>query len=203
MVNIIKLTNRDLNINKSNFHDDLLEDSLEDIDLTIDNNNKNHNKIKEDITDQITNIQEKSKVYNSDVSPGFISSNKLLAQVELNKNLINERNQEIEQINKNVLMINEIFKDLNNLVDSQACPIVNIEKNMEKSVEYCEKQLEILKQIEQNQKSSQLKQKFLLLGTLGLIANAPVTLLLGLKVGLLSSIGTIGLSAVTTYFIKK
>jgi hypothetical protein len=173
--------------NKSiNLSNELSEDLLEDIDLT---------------DDKHQDLCKKNEEQNNLLQ--LAQSTNLNLQVELNSHLIEERNKEIEQIHKKVVIINEIFKDLNLLVNEQAIPIANIEKNMIKSEEYCEKQLEILRKIEHNQKSSQLKQQFLLLSTIGLIINAPVAVLLGLKVGLISGLGTVGLSAVTTFFKKK
>ena len=40
--------------------------------------------------------------------------------VEFNENLIDERHEEIIKINNDVLVINEIMKDLNNIVQPQS-----------------------------------------------------------------------------------
>jgi t-SNARE complex subunit (syntaxin) len=122
-------------------------------------------------------------------------------KVEINEIIIRERNEEIEHIVKDVKEINEIFKDLSKLVNEQSEPILTIEKNINNSHIHTEKAVETLKIAETyNNKWFSKRNKFILLGVAGLSINAPITVVLGIKAGIISSLSTIGLSAITAIF---
>jgi len=125
-------------------------------------------------------------------------------KVEFNENLIQERKEEIEQIYKDIGDINEIFKDLNNLVNMQTKSINEIEENIDITVNKVEDGVENVKKAESYYKLWLNKRnKFLLLSIAGLSINIPVTLALGLKAGAISGLSTIGFGAITTLFSKK
>ena len=125
-------------------------------------------------------------------------------KIEFNEAIIQERNEEIEQIFKDVQDINEIFRDLNKLVLEQSEPIIVLEENIDSSVKSTEKGVDALKIAESYHKSWFSKRnKFILMGIAGLSINAPVTILFGLKAGVISGLSTIGLSVLSTIFTKN
>jgi syntaxin 7 len=134
----------------------------------------------------------------------FIKQQILKNQVEFNEGLIQERKEEIEQIYKDVFEINGIFKDLNNLVLEQGEPIVHIETNIESTAKQTEKSIKLLNDANAYHKSwLSKKNKFLLMGIAGLSINAPITILFGIKAGLISGASTIGLSAISALFTSR
>jgi len=134
----------------------------------------------------------------------FIKRNVLKNKIEFNESIIQERNEEIEQIFKDVQDINEIFKDLNKLVSEQSEPIVLLENNIDSTVKNTEKAVEALKIAESYHKSwFSKKNKVILLSIAGLSINAPVTVLFGIKAGIISGLSTVGLSALSALFTQK
>lgn len=131
----------------------------------------------------------------------FTQHQLLKDKVEFNEGMIQERNEEIEQIYKDVLDINEIFKDLNKLVLEQEEPICQVETNIVSSVKTTENGVNLLKQAESYQsKWFSKKNKFILMSIAGLSINAPVAAFFGFKAGIISGLSTIGISAITSLF---
>lgn len=127
----------------------------------------------------------------------------IISQLELNETIIKERNEEIEQIYKEVLVINDIFKDLNKLVAEQTEPIYKIEEQIDKTLKQTENGVENLKKAEKYYSSwLSRRNKLILLSIAGLTINVPITLTFGLKAGVISGISTIGISAITSLFNK-
>jgi hypothetical protein len=125
----------------------------------------------------------------------------IITQIKLNESIIEERNEEIEKIYKDITDINEIFKDLNKLIVEQTEPINKIEEQCIKAVQETEKGVEHLKQAETyNNKWFSKRNKIILLSIAGLSINVPITLALGIKAGVISGLSTVGFSALTTLF---
>jgi hypothetical protein len=125
-------------------------------------------------------------------------------KLEFNQNIIEERNEEIQQIYKDVLDINEIFKDLNQLVISQAEPINQLENQIDETVKNTENGITNLQKANEYHKSwFSRRNKLILMSIAGLSVNVPITILFGLKAGAISGLSTIGLSAITSLFSKK
>ena len=134
----------------------------------------------------------------------FFKNLLLKNKVEFNEAIIQERNEEIEKIFKDVQDINEIFKDLNKLVLEQSEPITVVEENIDSTVKNTEKAVQALKVAESYQNNwFSTKNKFILMGIAGLSINTPVAVLFGVKIGVISGLSTIGLSALSTLFIKN
>lgn len=132
-----------------------------------------------------------------------IHREQLISQLEFNETIIQERNEEIEQIYKEVLVINDIFKDLNKLVAEQTEPITNIEEQIVQTLKLTENGVENLKKAEQHYSSwLSRRNKLILMSIAGLSINIPITLTLGLKAGVISSLSTVGLSAISSLFRK-
>jgi t-SNARE complex subunit (syntaxin) len=126
------------------------------------------------------------------------------SKIDFNSMIIQERNQEIEEIFRDVLCIKEIFADLNKMVEVQHEQITNLESNVEKT------EIQVKNAVEQITKAknyydsfSSTKNKFILFSVLGIAINAPIALFFGLKVASISSAGAIGLSAVSSLITKK
>ena len=129
------------------------------------------------------------------------TKSQVLNQIEFNEGIIQERHEEIEKIYKDILCINEIFKDLNKIVLEQGNSIIQMESNIDSTIKATESGVLLLKQAERYQnKWFSKKNKFVLLGIIGLSINAPVAIYLGAKAGIISGLSTIGLSAVTSIF---
>jgi len=145
------------------------------------------------INDTLTNEIYQENIYRE----------QLKSQLELNENIIRERNEKIEELFKDVIIINDIFKDLNKLVVEQSEPIAKIELQIDETIQKTHDRVENLKKAEKYHKSwlSQ-KNKLILMGIAGLTINVPITLTLGLKAGAISGLSTIGLSAITSLFSK-
>ena len=130
--------------------------------------------------------------------------NKLFNKIEMNSSIIHERNEEIEEIFRDVLCIKDIFEELNKMANLQREEITKIEDNLEKTEIKIEN---AIVQISKSQKYynsiTSTKNKFVLLGALGLAINIPVALFFGLKVASVSSVGAIGLSALSSLITKK
>lgn len=125
-------------------------------------------------------------------------------KIELNEKLIQERNEEIEKIFKDIKLVNEIFRDLGKITNEQSNLIVSMEKNIDTTVKTTEETIEILKIVKSNNNNFfSIENKYILLGIFGISINTPVALLFGTKALLLSGIGTIGLGAISTLFKKK
>lgn len=144
---------------------------------------------------------------NSDYSSDILELNSLYEsqilkdKVEFNEGIIQERSEEIEQIYKDVIDINEIFKDLNKLVLEQGEPISQLETNIDSVVLTTKAGVEFLKQAEvYHSKWFSKRNKFILMSIVGLSINAPVTVFFGIKAGIISGLSTVGISAITSLF---
>jgi uncharacterized protein YoxC len=145
-----------------------------------------------------------NRLLDEDSEEETIKQEQLKSKVEFNENLIEERNEEIQQIYKDVVEINEIFKDLNKLVHSQSESINKVEEQIEQTVNKVEKGVEYIKEAEIYHNSWLSKRnKIILLSIAGLSINIPITLTLGLKAGAISGLSTVGFGAITTLFSKK
>ena len=123
------------------------------------------------------------------------------SQVEYNEMIINEREENINKISNDILMINEIMKDLNKIVCIQSEPINQIEEQINNTLTKTNNSVKLLEQANSyHEKSSYRKLKLLGLGLVGIAINTPVTIIFGLKVGLISSLSTIGISSIATLF---
>jgi len=100
---------------------------------------------------------------------GLIDANRreeqyrMQSQVSFNNNIILDRERDIREIEKNVIEVNEIFRDLSALVVEQGSMIDSIESNIESSVEHTSKGAEELVKASKYQKSSRNKLCCLLL----------------------------------------
>lgn len=131
----------------------------------------------------------------------YLTKTMLNNQIEFNEGIIQERHVEIEKIYKDILCINEIFKDLNKIVLEQGESITQMETNIESTIEATKSGVKLLKQAECYQSRWFSKRnKFMLLGMIGLSINAPVAVYFGAKAGIISGLSTIGLSAITSIF---
>jgi t-SNARE complex subunit (syntaxin) len=141
-----------------------------------------------------------SVIFNEDIR---LKKLLLKNKVEFNQAIIDERNEEIEKIFQDIKDINEIFKDLHKLTQEQTNPISVLEENINLTVENTEKAIVQLKKAESYQNSwFSSKNKMILMGIAGLSINTPIALLFGVKVGVISGVSTIGLSALSTLFGK-
>lgn len=123
--------------------------------------------------------------------------------IELNSSIIQERNEEIEEIFRDVLCIKDIFAELNNMVVKQDEPIKEVEKNIELIEKKVEQGVQNLTSASYNYNLfSSTRNKFILLSALGIAINAPVAIFFGLKVATVSSVGAVGLSAITSLITK-
>jgi t-SNARE complex subunit (syntaxin) len=149
-------------------------------------------------------MESAKKYYSSEQlsdSDSFIQCQLLKDNVEFNEGIIQERNEAIEQIYKDVIDINEIFKDLNKLVQEQEEPIYQLETNINSSVKTTESAIKSLKQAEAyHSKWFSKRNKFILMSIAGLSINAPVTVFFGIKAGIISGLSTVGISALTSLF---
>lgn len=115
------------------------------------------------------------------------------SKILYNELIINERLEDIKEINKDVLLLNEIIKDLNELVKEQDNNIHKIENNIDdvrNKTEDSVKNIEKAKEYQSNSINKRLK--LLGLGIIGMTINAPLTALYGVKIGLVASVSTIG-----------
>ena len=142
--------------------------------------------------------------YNFTDEKTFFNKQMLKNKVEFNEAIILERNEEIEKIFKDVHDIDSIFRNLNKIVLEQSNQITTLEENIDSTFKKSEKAVESLKIAESYHKSWFSKRnKIILLSIAGLSINAPVTVLFGVKAGIISGLSTIGLSALTTIFTKN
>lgn len=132
-----------------------------------------------------------------------IHMQQVISKLELNETIILERNEEIEQIYKEVLVINDIFKDLNKIVAEQTEPISKLEEEIDETLKKTQDGAENIKKAEKYYSSwLSKKNKLIFMSIAGLSINVPITLTLGLKAGAISSLSTIGLSAISSLFGK-
>ncbi len=125
------------------------------------------------------------------------------SQLEFNENIILEKNEEIQKIYNEVLIINDIFKDLNKLTIEQFEPISKIEEKIDETLKKTDNGLENIKKADEyNNTWFNRKNKLILLSIAGLSINVPITLTLGIKAGIISGLSTVGLSAITSLFTK-
>lgn len=147
---------------------------------------------------------EIDRLLKEDSEENLFRQEQFKSQLEFNESIIQERNEEIEEIYKEVLEINEIFKDLNKLVHEQSEPINELEKNIDSTVEKTQNGVEQLKKAEIYHNALMSKRnKLILMSLVGLSINIPVTLTLGLKAGAISGLSTVGLGAITSLFSNK
>jgi len=132
-----------------------------------------------------------------------INREQLISQLEFNETIIEERYEEIEKIYKEVLVINDIFKDLNKLTIEQTEPISKLEEKIDETLKKTQDGAENIKKAEKYYSSwLSRRNKLILMGIAGLSINVPITLTLGLKAGAISSLSTIGLTAISSLFTK-
>jgi hypothetical protein len=132
-----------------------------------------------------------------------IHREQLISQLEFNENIIQERNEQIEELFKDVLVINDIFKDLNKMVAEQSEPISKLEEEIDKTLKKTQDGVENIKKAEKYYNSwLSRRNKLILMGIAGLSINIPITLTLGLKAGAISGLSTFGLSAISSLFGK-
>jgi len=123
------------------------------------------------------------------------------SHVEYNEMIINEREENINKISNDILMINEIMKDLNKIVCIQSEPINQIEEQINDTLIKTNDSVKLLELANSyHEKSSYRKLKLLGLSLVGIAINTPVTIIFGLKVGLISSLSIIGVSSIATLF---
>ena len=131
----------------------------------------------------------------------FMKQRVLKEQIDFNEGIIQERHEEIEKIYKDIVCINEIFKDLNKIVLEQGDSVIQMESNIDSTIKATESGVQLLKQAESYQNTWFSKRnKFILLGLAGLSINTPVAIYFGAKAGLISGLSTIVLSAITSIF---
>ncbi len=149
-------------------------------------------------------MESAKKSYSSDQASypdSFIQFQLLKDKVEFNEGIIQERNEEIEKIYKDVHDINEIFKDLNKIVLEQGEPIYQLETNINSSAKIVESGVQSLKEADKSHsKWLSKRNKFILMSIAGLSINAPLTVFFGVKAGIISGLSTIGISAITSIF---
>jgi hypothetical protein len=117
-------------------------------------------------------------------------------KIEFNDKMIEERNEEIKNILRDIQDINEIFKDLNKLSIQQFESINILENNVDSTVKLTEETIKTLKIAESYHRSwISKKNKFILFGIAGLSISTPLGIVLGAKIGICSGLSTIGLSA--------
>lgn len=127
--------------------------------------------------------------------------NKMLLHKTTNKMIIKEHDEEIRQIFNDIKEIYEIFTEFNKMVVLQDEKIDNIEMNLETTVNTTKNSVSILEKAKSYyNKVLSKKNKLLLIGATGITINAPITLLLGLKVGFVTGLTTLGIGAFTSYF---
>jgi t-SNARE complex subunit (syntaxin) len=63
-----------------------------------------------------------------------LNKNLDLSKQQLNE--VQERNKELEQLEKNIIELHEMFKDMQELVESQGHTIDNIEANVNQTKDY-------------------------------------------------------------------
>lgn len=147
---------------------------------------------------------EKNIVFNKEceqIKEKLSKQLQLKEQIEFDQNIIEERNEEIQQICNDIYAINEIFKDLNKMVESQTEPINQLEEHIDDTLNKTEDGIIQLKQANDYHKSWFSKRnKLILLSIAGLSVNIPVTILFGLKAGVISGVSTVGLSAISSIF---
>jgi t-SNARE complex subunit (syntaxin) len=118
-------------------------------------------------------------------------------KIEFNEMLIKERNEEIEQIVKDIDDLHSIFKELNQMVSEQTSPIAQIETNSCSALEKTEKSIELLKSAETYQTKFFSKTNKLILATvIGLSISSPIAIMFGMKAGI-----GIGAGLCTVFFI--
>ena len=102
----------------------------------------NHRVEADNTTDHNTNKRVTSATQQEEVTPptpkpnagtgSFQQQSRIIyADSEFTQVLVNERNREITQIHSSMVQVNEIYKDLGNLVDDQQLEIDDIEQNIE------------------------------------------------------------------------
>jgi hypothetical protein len=147
-------------------------------------------------------MYEKPMEYQEDIEKE-VHRKQLISHLEFKENIIQERNEQIEELFKDVLIINDIFKDLNKIVAEQSEPISQIEKQMDETLKMTQSGVENLKKAnEYNSSWLNKRNKLILMGIAGLSINIPITLTLGLKAGVISGLSTVGLSAISSLFGK-
>jgi len=112
---------------------------------------------------------EYSNDYREEEKQGLMESNrreqdfKLKSDIEFQNAIIREREEGIKEIEKTVVEVNDIFRDLSALVAEQGSMIDSIESNIETSVVHTSKGVEELQKASTYQKKSRTKLCILLL----------------------------------------
>eukprot|EP01035_Chromulina_nebulosa_P020588 gene20588-26696_t len=122
--------------------------------------------IKISATDSISNNSKRSSnninddIMNSDrivddSGRGFGKEKTLIAlkEVDIDSLIIEERERDIKKINHDILLVNEMFKDMANIVETQGSMIEEIKTTTDKSHEQAQAGLEQVKQAASHQSS--------------------------------------------------
>jgi t-SNARE complex subunit (syntaxin) len=99
----------------------------------------------------------------------LLANDHLSNEITINEIIIQEREEEFKQINKSIVEVNAIFKDLAVIVNEQAEDIETIESNMNESARMAEKGLKELQTAAKSQSSSRGKMVCLLFTLLGIV----------------------------------
>ena len=125
-------------------------------------------------------------------------------KIEFNQSIIDEQNEEIKQICKDLVDINDIFKDLNNMIKLQDHSVNRIEKQIDESVIKTEKGINELNHANKyHNEWITTKNKLLLLSALTLTINIPIAVSIGIKVGIISSLATFAIGTTSSIITKK
>ena len=140
---------------------------------------------------------------NDNISQNILQYHQLKNKLEFNQHIIQERHEEIQQIYTDVMNIHEIFTDLDKLVNEHNERINQFENNIDDTVKYTKDSvIQIQKANDYHKSWFSRRNSLILMSIAGLAVNVPVTILFGLKAGIVSGISTIGLSTISTLFIK-
>jgi hypothetical protein len=140
---------------------------------------------------------------NNDQLQNMLKWKQLKEKIEFNQNIIEERNEEIQQIHKDILDISDIFKELDKLINEQNKPINQLENQIDETINKTKDGIiQIQKANEYHKSWFSKRNKIILMSIAGLSVNIPVTVLFGLKAGAISGISTFGLSAISLLFNK-
>lgn len=149
-----------------------------------------------------TNSKFHYKVINEEED--ILKREQIKDKLDFNQSIIEERNDDIQKIYKDILDINEIFKDLDKIVNEQSEPIEQIEKQFDLTIKKTNDGIYQLQKANEYHKSWLSKRnKIILMSIAGLSINVPITVLFGLKAGVISGLSTVGFSAITTLFNNK
>jgi t-SNARE complex subunit (syntaxin) len=124
-------------------------------------------------------------------------------KLEFNEMLINERNEDILEIHNNVKDIQFIYKELNKMLNDQFEPINNLEEQLDNTLKITTNGLvELQKADEEHKNLLSRKNKLFILTMAGITLGIPFTLCFGVKVGLITGLGTIGATTISSFWNK-